>query len=82
MYIFAKFLADYIFLQNHDKINIKKNPQTHDTAASNCCATDTAQWVSGLTRQHLGARHGGSTPYMFVVLQKKNGCFFNFEGIV
>jgi hypothetical protein len=24
MYIFAKFVADHIFLQNHDKINIKK----------------------------------------------------------
>jgi hypothetical protein len=24
MYIFAKFVADYIFLQNRDKINIKK----------------------------------------------------------
>jgi hypothetical protein len=25
MYIFAKFLADHIFLQNLDKINIKKS---------------------------------------------------------
>jgi hypothetical protein len=24
MYIFAKFVPDHIFLQNHDKINIKK----------------------------------------------------------
>jgi hypothetical protein len=27
MYIFAKFVADYIFLQNRDKINIKKFPR-------------------------------------------------------
>jgi hypothetical protein len=37
MYIFAKFLADYIFLQNHDKINIKKihkrTTQRHQIAA-------------------------------------------------
>jgi hypothetical protein len=25
MYIFAKFVADHIFLQNHDKINIKNS---------------------------------------------------------
>jgi hypothetical protein len=26
MYIFAKFVADHIFLQNHNKINIKNSP--------------------------------------------------------
>jgi hypothetical protein len=26
MYIFAKFVADHIFLQNRNKINIKNSP--------------------------------------------------------
>jgi hypothetical protein len=26
MYIFAKFVADHIFLQNRDKLNIKNSP--------------------------------------------------------
>jgi hypothetical protein len=29
MYIFAKFVPDHIFLQNHDKLNIKNPLQQH-----------------------------------------------------
>jgi hypothetical protein len=34
MYIFAKFVADHIFLQNRDKINIKKFRLTEQESQS------------------------------------------------
>jgi hypothetical protein len=72
MYIFAKFVSDHIFLQNRDKLNIKKLlPETPDLP---CVGRRRVQFVQHNKEVHCPT-HGkilAPDELMFVVRQQED----------